>query len=46
MTYRILRLFSDIRRGEAATAVLMLLNVFLLLVGYYSSRHCGSRWCW
>lgn len=35
MTYRILRLFGDVRRGEAGTAILMLLNLFLLLVGYY-----------
>jgi AAA family ATP:ADP antiporter len=32
---RVLRLFSDVRPGEAGTAVLLLLNLFLLLVGYY-----------
>jgi AAA family ATP:ADP antiporter len=32
---RLLRLFSDVRPGEAGTAVLLLLNLFLLLVGYY-----------
>jgi ATP:ADP antiporter, AAA family len=32
---RLLRLFSDVRSGEGATTLLMLLNLFLLLVGYY-----------
>jgi AAA family ATP:ADP antiporter len=32
---RTLSLFSDVRPGEAGTAVLLLLNLFLLLVGYY-----------
>jgi len=32
---RLLRLFSDVRAGEAGTAVLLLVNLFLLLVGYY-----------
>lgn len=32
---RLLRLFSDVRAGEAGTALLMLANVFLLLVAYY-----------
>ena len=32
---RLLRVFSDVRAGEGATALLMLLNLFLLLVGYY-----------
>jgi len=32
---RVLRLFSDVRPGEAGTAVLLLVNLFLLLVGYY-----------
>jgi len=32
---RLLRLFSDVRPGEAGTAVLLLVNLFLLLVGYY-----------
>jgi AAA family ATP:ADP antiporter len=32
---RLLRIFGDIRPGEAGTAVLMLCNLFLLLVGYY-----------
>jgi AAA family ATP:ADP antiporter len=32
---RLLRLFSDVRSGEAGTAVLLLVNLFLLLVGYY-----------
>jgi AAA family ATP:ADP antiporter len=33
--YRFLRLFADIRRGEAAKALLLALNVFLLLMAYY-----------
>jgi AAA family ATP:ADP antiporter len=32
---RLLRLFSDVRPGEAGTVVLLLVNLFLLLVGYY-----------
>jgi AAA family ATP:ADP antiporter len=32
---RILRLFSDVRAGESGTALLMMLNIFVLLVGYY-----------
>jgi AAA family ATP:ADP antiporter len=31
----VLRLFSDVRPGEAGTAILLLVNLFLLLVGYY-----------
>jgi ATP:ADP antiporter, AAA family len=31
----LLRLFSDVRPGEGVTAVLLLVNLFLLLVGYY-----------
>ena len=31
---RALSLFTDIRAGEGATAILMLLNIFLLLVCY------------
>jgi AAA family ATP:ADP antiporter len=31
----ILRIFGDVRAGEGGTVVLMCLNVFLLLVGYY-----------
>jgi AAA family ATP:ADP antiporter len=33
--YRFLRLFADIRRGEAGKALLLALNVFLLLMAYY-----------
>jgi AAA family ATP:ADP antiporter len=32
---RALRLFSDVRAGEAGTVLLLFLNLFLLLVGYY-----------
>jgi AAA family ATP:ADP antiporter len=32
---RFLRLFTDIRRGEATTALLLTLNVFLILTAYY-----------
>ncbi len=32
---RLLRVFGDVRAGEGATALLMSLNVFLLLTGYY-----------
>jgi AAA family ATP:ADP antiporter len=33
--YRFLRLFADVRRGEAPKALLLALNVFLLLLAYY-----------
>lgn len=33
--YRFLRLFADIRPGEASKALLLALNVFLLLLAYY-----------
>jgi AAA family ATP:ADP antiporter len=33
--YGFLRLFADIRRGEAPKALLLALNVFLLLLAYY-----------
>jgi AAA family ATP:ADP antiporter len=33
--YRVLRLFADIRHGEAGKALLLALNVFLLLLAYY-----------
>jgi AAA family ATP:ADP antiporter len=32
---RLLRPFTDVRPGEGAAAVLMLLSLFLLLIGYY-----------
>ncbi len=32
---RALHLFSDVRGGEGATALLLLVNVFLLLASYY-----------
>jgi AAA family ATP:ADP antiporter len=32
---RLLRLFGDVRAGEAVTTLLMLANVFLILAGYY-----------
>jgi AAA family ATP:ADP antiporter len=32
---RLLHLFSDVRAGEAQTALLLMLNVFLLLASYY-----------
>jgi AAA family ATP:ADP antiporter len=32
---RLLRLFADVRAGEAVTALLLLANLFVILVGYY-----------
>ena len=32
---RLLRLFADVRAGESVTALLLLANLFLILVGYY-----------
>jgi AAA family ATP:ADP antiporter len=33
--YKVLRLFADIRHGEAPKALLLALNIFLLLLAYY-----------
>lgn len=33
--YRFLRIFTDIRPGEALTVFLLTLNIFLLLLAYY-----------
>ncbi|HEX9580100.1 MAG TPA: MFS transporter [Gemmatimonadales bacterium] len=35
---RFLRLFSDVRAGESTTALLLMLNVFLILTAYYVMR--------
>ncbi len=35
LTYRFLRLFADVRPGEAAKALLLALNIFLILLAYY-----------
>src|SRR5262245_62689202 len=32
---RLLRIFGDVRAGEAATVLLLLTNIFLILAGYY-----------
>ena len=32
---RFLRLFTDVKPGEATTALLMSLNIFLILMAYY-----------
>jgi len=32
---RVLNIFTDVRAGEGVTAVLLMLNIFLLLAGYY-----------
>jgi AAA family ATP:ADP antiporter len=36
--YRFLRLFADIRRGEASKVLLLALNVFLILMAYYTIK--------
>ncbi len=35
IVHKILKLFTDIRPGEAITAILLMLNVYLLLMAYY-----------
>jgi AAA family ATP:ADP antiporter len=35
LAYRFLKIFTDVRPGEAGTAFLLTLNVFLLLMAYY-----------
>jgi len=41
---RFLRLFTDVRPGEGATAVLMFVNVFLLLCAYYFVKPLREAW--
>jgi AAA family ATP:ADP antiporter len=35
LTYRLLKIFTDVKPGEVGTALLLTLNVFLLLMCYY-----------
>jgi len=35
LVYRFLRLFADVRPGEASKALLLALNIFLILLAYY-----------
>lgn len=35
LAYRFLKIFSDVRPGEATTALLLTFNVFMLLLAYY-----------
>jgi AAA family ATP:ADP antiporter len=41
---RSLRLFTDVRTGEGATALLMFANVFLLLCAYYFIKPLREGW--
>jgi len=41
---RFLRLFTDIRPGEGATALLMFANVFLILCAYYFIKPLRDGW--
>ncbi len=43
-TERALRLFSDVRPGEGATALLLLLNIFLVLAAYYLIKPVREGW--
>ena len=42
--YWVLRLFTDVREGEAASALLMSLNVFLILCAYYFIKPLREGW--
>ena len=35
LVYRLLKLFTDVRPGEALTAFLLMINVYMLLMAYY-----------
>ncbi len=35
---RLLRIFTDVRAGESATALLLTANVFLIFIAYYLMR--------
>jgi AAA family ATP:ADP antiporter len=41
---RSLRLFTDVRAGEGATALLMFINVFLILCAYYFIKPLREGW--
>ncbi len=41
---RSLRLFTDVRTGEGATALLMFVNVFLILCAYYFIKPLREGW--
>jgi AAA family ATP:ADP antiporter len=43
-TERVLRLFTDVRPGEGATALLMFANVFLILCAYYFVKPLREGW--
>jgi AAA family ATP:ADP antiporter len=42
--YRFLRLFTDVRPGEAFTGAVMFLNVFLILCAYYFVKPLREGW--
>ena len=42
--YWVLRVFTDVREGEAASALLMSLNVFLILCAYYFIKPLREGW--
>jgi AAA family ATP:ADP antiporter len=42
--YRVLRLFTDVREGEAVSVLLMSLNVFLILCAYYFIKPLREGW--
>ena len=41
---RVLKLFTDVRAGEGATALLMFANVFLILCAYYFIKPLREGW--
>ncbi len=43
-TERILCLFTEVKPGEGATAVMMFANVFLILLAYYFIKPLRGGW--
>ena len=43
-TERILRIFTDVKSGEGATAIMMFANVFLILLAYYFIKPLREGW--
>jgi AAA family ATP:ADP antiporter len=43
-TERFLRLFTEVKPGEGATAVMMFVNVFLILLAYYFIKPLREGW--
>jgi AAA family ATP:ADP antiporter len=44
LVYRFLRIFGDIRQGEAGTVFLLALNIYLIMTNYYIVKPIRDAW--